>query len=83
MTPTERILTERRIHELLDSAESKHRGAEYATELEELDAAQQLREERDERIAEAQRLDPHHVSVRWEKTVLPRELIPAPIGDGV
>jgi ABC-type Zn uptake system ZnuABC Zn-binding protein ZnuA len=74
--PIDRMLTERRIQELLDAAESKHRGAEFAEELEERDAAQQLREERDAKIAEAHRLDPRHVSVRWDKTVLPTPLLP-------
>jgi hypothetical protein len=81
MVPIDRYLTERHVKQLLDTAERKHKGADYAAELEAPDAARQLGEERDTMIAEAHRLDPRHVCDAWEETVLPPAVLPAPLGD--
>ena len=67
-----------RIKQLLDDAERKHAGADYAEELEERDAAVDLATERDDLIAEAHRLDPHHLAPAWDKTTLPSPFLPTP-----
>jgi hypothetical protein len=69
------------VKQLLQTAESKHSGADYAAELEFHDAARQLGEERDTNIAEAHRLDPRHVCDAWGQTLLPPAVLPAPLGD--
>jgi hypothetical protein len=78
MVPIDRFLTEKEVKRLLDDAERKHKGADFAAELEERFAADQLAEERDALIATAHRMDPHHACEAWDKTVLPTPYIPAP-----
>lgn len=76
--PIDRFLAEKEVKRLLDDAERKHKGADYAEELKEDAAAHQLAEERDSLIAQAHALDPCHVCNAWEKTVLPTPYLPIP-----